>query len=186
MPFRVLALLPALLLAGCETLPRDAFRLSGSALSVREMQTREYQSMSDAEILLASTAVLQDMGYTIDEIEEQLGVLSASKRADATNLLETAGRLALDGMKCLFTLGLGCNGKFYGEMDDVQDIRLTLVSRPQLDNSDDVVVRVTIQRFIWDKEGRLTAQETITDGEVYASFFDKMSKAVFLERGNAG
>lgn len=170
-----------LLLAACETVPRDAFRLPESALSIREMQTREYASMTDVEILSASTAVLQDMGYAVDEIEHRLGVLSASKRADATNKLEAFGTLTLDGITCVLMMGRSC-GKRYGKIDDVQDIRLTLVSRPQQDNSGDAIVRITLQRIIWDKSGRLAEQETVTDGIVYATFFEKMSKAVFLER----
>ena len=138
--------------------------------------------MSDKAILSASTAVLQDMGYAIDEIEEPLGVLSASKRADANSGIKAFGSLAMDGVKCVFSFMLACNGKNYSKLDDVQDIRLTLISRPQLDNENDVVVRITIQRIIWDKKGRLSAQQTITDHQVYASFFDKMSKAVFLEQ----
>lgn len=179
---RALVLLPILTLVACETMPRDAFRLSESALATREIQTREYRSMSDKAILSASTAVLQDMGYAIDEIEEPLGVLSASKRADATSGIKAFGSLAMDGVKCVFSFMLACNGKNYSKLDDVQDIRLTLISRPQLDNENDVVVRITIQRIIWDKKGRLSEQQTITDHQVYASFFDKMSKAVFLEQ----
>lgn len=179
---RALILLPILILVACETMPRDAFRLSESALATRQLQTREYRSMSDKAILSASTAVLQDMGYAIDEIEEPLGVLSASKRADANSGIKAFGSLAMDGVKCVFSFMLACNGKNYSKLDDVQDIRLTLISRPQLDNENDVVVRITIQRIIWDKKGRLSEQQTITDHQVYASFFDKMSKAVFLEQ----
>ncbi len=179
---RLLLLLATLALTGCETIPRDAFRLSESSLQIREVQTREYAAMTDTEILSASTAVLQDMGYAIDEIEETLGVLSASKRADATDRMKLVGTLAFEGVRCVFTFGIACNGKYYGELDDVQDIRLTLISRPQLDNENDVIVRVTIQRIIWDKKGRLSEQHTVTDSDVYAAFFDRMSKAVFLER----
>jgi len=179
---RFLSLLLCIMLAGCETYPRNAFRLSESVMQVREMQTREYQSVSDAEILSASAAVLQDMGYAIDEIEKPLGVLSASKRADASNRLEFFGSVIADGVKCVFTLLRGCDGKNYSEIGDVQDIRMTLVSRPQIDNEDDVIVRVTIQRVIWDKKGRVSLQETVTDSQVYEMFFAKMSTAVFLEQ----
>jgi len=182
MVLRVCVLLPVFAVAGCSTLPRDAFRLSESALAIRAMQTREYSSVSDKAILSASSAVLQDMGYAIDEIEQPLGVLSASKRADATSGMRAVGSLAKDSVRCVFSLLRACDGKNYSKLDDVQDIRLTLVSRPQLENQDDVVVRITIQRVIWDKKGRLSEQQTITDTEVYAAFFDKMSKAVFLEQ----
>jgi len=182
MALRAFLLLPVLALAACETLPKDAFRLSESALETRAMQTREYTDVSDTAILSASTAVLQDMGYAIDEIEQPLGVLSASKRADATTGIKAFGSLARDGVRCIFTFLQACDGKHYSKLDDVQEIRLTLVSRPQLENEDDVAVRITIQRVIWDKKGRLSEQQTITDSEVYAAFFEKMSKAVFLEQ----
>ncbi len=182
---RASILLSLSMLAACQTLPADAFRLSESALAVREMQTREYDSMSDTTILSASTSVLQDMGYAIDEIEEPLGVLSASKRADATTGMRAFGSLAMDGVRCFFSLMLACDGNNYSKLDDVQDIRLTLISRPQLSNRENVVVRITIQRVIWDKKGRLSEQQTVTDQDVYAAFFDKMSRAVFLEQAAA-
>jgi hypothetical protein len=35
------------------------------------MQTREYSSIDDTAILSASMAVLQDMGYAVDEVEPE-------------------------------------------------------------------------------------------------------------------
>lgn len=173
-----------LCLAACESIPGNAFRIPESSLSTRQMQTRAYNELDDGAILSASVAVLQDMGYAIDEIEAELGVISASKRADATNKLEAFGTLTVDAMQCVFTLMLACNGKRYQGIDDVQDIRLTLIASPR-QPSGDVPVRITIQRIIWDKAGRLSEQETITDPAVYDSMFAKLSKAVFLERGTA-
>lgn len=172
----------ALVVAACESMPRDAFRLPESALETRSVQTREYSALDDTAILAASMAVLQDLGYAVDEVEPELGLLSASKRADATNKLEALGTLTLDTMQCVFTLMLACTRKNYGEIDDVQHIRLTLISRPQVESRQDVAVRVTMQRVIWDKEGRLSAQETITDSRVYSAFFQRLSTAVFLEQ----
>lgn len=180
---RLLALLTlACLLSGCETVPLDAFRPSASTLALRSMQTREYRSVSDAEILSASSAVLQDMGYAVDEIEVSLGVISASKRADASSTLELFGAVFRDGVKCIVTLALACDGRNYGKAGDVQDIRMTVISRPTLENANDVTVRVTIQQIIWDKKGRVSSRLTINDSDVYASLFEKMSKAVFLEQ----
>lgn len=125
------------------------------------------------------------MGYAIDEIEEPLGVISASKRADASSALEFFGSAVFGGVKCVFTLMRDCKSRNRNEIGDVQDIRMTLVSRPTLENANDVVVRVTIQRIIWDKKGNISHQETVTDDDVYTSFFEKMSKAVFLEQEGA-
>lgn len=170
------------MLAACETIPRDAFRLSESSLATREMQTRVYSAPDDAAVMSASTAVLQDMGYAIDEVEYSLGVISASKRADATNRIQAIGTRTLDSMLCVMSLLMACDGERYGRIDDVQDIRLTLVSMPKYGEDDDVAVRVTIQRVVFDKRGRLSEQSSIMESAVYDALFAKLSKAIFLEQ----
>lgn len=174
--------LAALSLAGCQTLPEDAFRLTESALELREIQTRSYEGVSDVQILAASSGVLQDLGYAIDEVEKELGVLSASKRADAKNEAELVGSIALDLADCVLTFMLGCDNDRYKATKDVQDIRMTLVVLPNLQKEGEYHVRLTMQRVIWAKSGEVYAQETINDAFVYQAFFDKLSKSVFLER----
>jgi len=171
-----------LLLGACATLPDDAFRLTESALEMRELQTREFEGVTDVDLLSASSAVLQDLGYGIDEVERELGVLSASKRADARDPAETAGKIALDVADCLLTFFLGCENESYQSSKDVQDIKLTLVVLPASDRDNAHSVRVTIQRVVWARSGELYDQETINDAAVYQAFFDKLSKSVFLEK----
>lgn len=178
----VLLVSVALLLGACETMPDDAFRLSESALEMRELQTREYEGVNDIEILSASSAVLQDLGYAIDEVERDLGVLSASKRADAKDSAEIAGKIALDFADCLLTFFLGCEDDSFQSSKDVQDIKLTLVVLPEPGTDDTYSVRVTMQRIVWARSGDVYDQETINDAEVYQAFFDKLSKSVFLEQ----
>ena len=172
----------ALMLGACATLPDDAFRLSESALEMREIQSRTYEDVTDVQILSASSAVLQDLGYAIDEVEKELGVLSASKRADARNSVETIGMIALDVADCLLTFLLGCEGDAYGSSKDVQDIKMTLVVLPELSQEGAYRVRLTMQRVVWARNGTLYEQETINDAAVYQAFFDKLSKSVFLEK----
>lgn len=178
-PYAIAAVLIAAL-TGCETLPDDAFRLSETALETRQIQTREYESVSDVEILAASSAVLQDLGYAIDEVEKELGVLSASKRADASNAAEIAARLALDAASCMLTFLIACDNENFKRASAFQDIRLTLVVLPK--SAESHSVRVTMQRVVWDRDDRITEQETISDADVYQAFFDKLSKSVFLEK----
>lgn len=174
--------LVAIVASGCETLPRDAFRLSETALETRQLQSREYESVSEMQILSASSALLQDLGYAIDEVEMPLGVLSASKRADARNDMKTLGTLAADVTECFLTFFIGCSGNHYRASDAVQDIRLTLIALPVRDETSTVTVRVTMQRIVWDRDERLSEQETITAPDVYQEFFQKLSKSVFLEQ----
>ena len=178
----LLAGIVALLLVACATLPEDAFRLSESALELREIQSRTYEDVTDIQILSASSGVLQDLGYAIDEVEKELGVLSASKRASAKNEMEIVGNIALDVLDCLFTFMLGCENDSYSSSKDVQDIKMTLVVLPEPDKENAYRVRLTMQRVVWARNGDLIEQETINDAVVYQSFFDKLSKSVFLEQ----
>ena len=168
------------LTSACASTGTDYFSPDQSSVAARKMQARVYFSTDESDVMSAAAAVLQDMGYSIDEVELRLGVLSASKRADATNRFEAFGSLTLDSMKCALTFLIACSGERYGRIDDVQDIRLTMVSAPRGDGA--VAVRVTIQRIIYDKRGRVSEQSTIADAQVYESLFAKLSKAVFLEQ----
>ncbi len=180
---RIVLQLPMVLCLGaCATMPDDAFRLTESALEMRQIQTREYEDVTDIEILSASTAVLQDLGYAIDEVEKELGVLSASKRVDAKDLEETVRMIVLDIADCLITIFIGCENDSFQSTKDVQDIKLTLVVLPDLSNDDAYSVRLTMQRVVWARNGLLYRQETIGDAEVYQAFFDKLSESVFLEK----
>ncbi|MFK7886341.1 MAG: hypothetical protein AB8G16_05690 [Gammaproteobacteria bacterium] len=165
-------------------MPPDALRLTESALATRTLQTREFYDTSEVQILSASVGVLQDLGYAIDEIEKPLGVLSASKRADATNQGQVVGRVALDLASCFFTFLVACDNENYKKTDDVQDIRLTLVVLPAAGSATDHTVRVTMQRIVWDRDGRISNQATIDEAAVYQAFFSKLDKSVILERGD--
>lgn len=169
-------------LAGCQSMPPDALRLGESALETRSLQTRAFSDASEVQILSASVGVLQDLGYAIDEIEKPLGVLSASKRADATNEAQVVGRLALDLASCFFTFLVACDNENYKKSDDVQDIRLTLVVMPDAEDDSHHAVRVTMQRIIWDRDGRISEQATVSDASVYQAFFAKLDKSVYLEQ----
>jgi hypothetical protein len=182
-PIRVIAtVFVVLMVSACSTLPEDAFRLTESAMELRVIQSRNYEAVSEVEILSASSAVLQDMGYAIVEIEKELGVLSASKRANAKDDVEIVANIALDVADCVLTLLLGCENDSYKSTKDVQDIKLTLVVLPDTEKEQVHNVRLTMQRIVWARDGSLYDQETINDAAVYQAFFDKLSKSVFLEK----
>lgn len=171
----------ACFMSACQSMPDDAFRLSESALETRQIQTHQFYEVGDTQILAASMGVLQDLGYTIDEVERQLGVLSASKRADATNEAQVVGRVALDLASCFFTFLIACDNENYKKTDKMQDIRLTVVVLPAPDSVTTRSVRVTMQRIVWDRDGRISQQATIADADVYQAFFVKLDKSVLLE-----
>ncbi len=69
-----------ILLLGCaEKIPREALVLSTDLLSRRQLQTRVYETENETALLSASSALLQDLGFNLDESETRLGVITASK-----------------------------------------------------------------------------------------------------------
>jgi hypothetical protein len=110
------------------------------------------------------------MGYTIDESNTALGVLTASKQADAKDAGQIIGAIAL----ALFT-------GVVAPTDEEQKIRICLVIQEALDDQTSSVGRITIQRIIWNTQGNISRVERIHSPELYQAFFDKLSKATFLE-----
>ena len=133
----------------------------------RQLQTRRFDTMDEAEILSASAALLQDLGFGIDESETKLGLIAASKERDATDAGQIMGAAV---MAALFGVATS--------IDDYQKIRASIVTRPVAGR---IHVRVTFQRAVWDTDGRLSRLERLDEPEMYEGFFEKLSKAVFLE-----
>ena len=161
----------SLALASCNTIPADALKLSPESLEKRALQTRRFEGISGDDMLAASAGLIQDLGFTIDESETGLGIIVGSKDRDATE----AGQIAAATIVFLLTFVVMST-------DDVQKLRASLVVRPVRDDDDmEHFVRVTFQRVVWDTEGDISQIEAIEDPEIYQGFFDKLSKAVFLE-----
>jgi len=60
------------------------------------------------------------------------------------------------------------------------------VTRPAVDSSgqrleDAQILRITLQRLVWDSEGEIAHAESIDDPKIYQKFFDRLSKSIFLE-----
>ena len=157
---------------GCETIPKDALKLSPESLERRTLQTRKYEGISESAILAASAGVMQDLGFNIDESETKLGVIVASKERDAREVVQ----VALSVFFKIMTFG--------GEMpyDKHQKLRVSLVVRPADENDDKKhFVRVTFQRTVWNTENQISRIEGLDQPEIYQEFFERLSKAVFLE-----
>ena len=157
-------------ITGCVGNPVEAFKLSATNLQDRQLQSRVYRGIKEENILAASAAVFQDMGYTLSESETRLGVITATKDADATD----GGQIALAFLAALF-------GGGQAAIDDKQKFTTTIVVLPRGDSGAHTV-RMTMQRVVWNTHGHVSKLETIKSEEVYKTFFEKLSKAVFLEK----
>lgn len=157
------------LIACQQRIPKEALQLSPESLADRQLQTRLFETNDEAMLLSASAALLQDLGFTLDESETELGVIVASKDRDATE----AGQVVMAVALAL----LGANVP----IDEVQKLRASVVTRPVGEGGRRMAVRVTFQRIVWNNRGQISKQERLNEPESYQEFFSKLSKAVFLE-----
>lgn len=164
-------LLCLLLLPGCETgIPAEALALDEQSMEWRQMQSRKYETSDQRLILNASAALLQDLGFTIDETEGELGLLVASKE-----------RSAVDAGQIVGSIILGALTGAYIPTDRNQLFKASVVTRPFGEKQESVVVRVTFQRIVWNDANQVSKIERINDEEMYLEFYSKLSKAIFLE-----
>lgn len=69
------------LLCGCG-LTNDAITESSGQLQLRQIQTREYETLDTRATLRSVIATLQDLGFVIDKASIELATVSATKLRD--------------------------------------------------------------------------------------------------------
>src|SRR5512137_542431 len=168
---RALLLPGLLLLAGCAavTLDKD-LNLTPEMFAQRQIQTRRFDTTDEQKILKTCAALLQDTGFNIDESETRLGILTASKERDATDAVQWATYLAISVL-----LGVPI------PPDKDQVMKAFVTTRPVGTEGKQVAVRVVFERIVSDTDNRITKIEALNDPKMYQSFFEKLSKALFLE-----
>ncbi len=181
-----LALLGGLLFSGCVQMakPESFFELTPESAKQKALQTRIFDTANEKELLSASAAVLQDLGFQLEESAVGVGMLRAAKERSARE----AGQEILQGfLLVLFAI----TGKAYIMPVDLhQQINATLVTRRSETDSSRFLVRILFHRSIWKGDGNAGDQaippgqqrmEMIHDAKIYQQFFAKLSKSVFLE-----
>lgn len=163
------------LFASCATtIPKEALLLSKENLKDRQLQTRRFDT-DEKTLLSASAAVLQDLGFNINESETDLGLIACSKQREAISAGQVAGAIFLAILTGAVT-----------PIDKEQLIRASLITRPiHIDETDkskcQTAVRITFQRIVSNTQGQITRREGINEAEIYQEFFDKLSQSLFLE-----
>ena len=159
------------MLTGCvPKVPKEALSLRPENLEFRQKQSKRFETKDEKQIITAAASLLQDMGFQIDESEVPLGVIVASKQASAEDTGQIVGAIVV--------------GVLFGTpvvYDKEQKIRASLVTRP-INNQ--ITLRVTFQRTVWNSEGHVARLEAVEDPQLYQDFFNRLSKAVFLQANN--
>jgi hypothetical protein len=163
-------------LAGCESMPKNLLTLPQDYLSAREQQMRKYATTDEKKVIQASAGALQDLGFTIDKSEIDLGMIVSSKNRTAVSASQVTAAITADVACALF----GCYSNMYGRTDKAQKIEASVMVNSSL-AKDTTVVRVKFQTVVWNVSGQVSRFETIKEPKIYQEFFERVSKAIFLE-----
>jgi hypothetical protein len=177
----------ALALGGCASIPADALRLAPDAPEKRALQTRAFPGAQEADLLAASAAVLQDLGFTLDESETKLGLVTASRKLTSRrplNSSEVVSNLAGAAlMPYIYGPYLAYNA--VAGIKEPQIVRVTLVTTRPADGPErKAAVRVTAQRYVYVDErfAEVKSAEALDDPQFYREFFTRLEKSTFLEK----
>lgn len=150
-----------IIITGCATAPQT----QKTQLQIREFQTRTYTEVDSKIVMKAMLNVLQDDGFIVKNAVPELGLLTASKEID----IENKGKAFLTSLfggeharwKKNSTIEASCN---------VSEIK------------DGCKVRVNFQQKILDNKGGVVEIKHIDEQQFYQTFFNKVSKSIFIQR----
>jgi hypothetical protein len=185
----VLSLALLCLTSGCVTAPpEELFQLSPESPKNRAMQTRMFETSDEKELLSASAATLQDLGFEIEESVWAAGFLRAAKERSAREWGQHISRLLVAILTS--PLAIMEAGPVIIPIDLHQKIAATLITRPLNPERSRHEVRIMFYRVVWRGGGGGGQQsfppgeqrsEMIRDPVLYQQFFAKLAKATFLE-----
>jgi hypothetical protein len=156
-----------------EALFKEALTLAPECLADRKIQTRVFAGIDEKRLLTASAAVLQDLGYTIDETEVRCGVIVCSRDRDVTE----TGQVVLSVILTILASAMA-GTPVSVPYDTRQKVLASLVTAPASNQS--VAVRITFQQIIWNSDGKISKNNRVNESQIYQEFFSKLSKSVFL------
>jgi len=167
-----------LLLAGCApTMPKSALRLPESTLELRSIQSRSFEAESEAAILAATVAAMQDMEYNIDTVQIDLGVITASKTTDASSNSAMVGYTMLE-------LLCAVRGTYCDTSEKIPDkfkTTITMVVLPSLARRGEFTARITLHYVTINTRGKVIEQESIVEAEIYQQVFERLTNAIFIQ-----
>ncbi len=152
---------------------RDQIWLSeASQVKVRAAQSRIFDTTDRPRTLQAVVSTFQDLGFSVEVLDEELGIVSGKKFEDyeASEWGDPSYYTYRDDGLLILTRQFRSWGPFYHRSDLV---RLTATVRPRGDQQ--LVVRASAQYYL----------KAIESPEPYQQFFRTLEQALFLQANNA-
>ena len=156
-------------------IPKETLQFADETPARRRLESRSFETRDEAKLLGDGAAVLKELGFTVDTRSDELGFVGATKKGSAYNVGEIAASAATAVVSQV--IGLGLSMPPYSKD---QSLRAALVATPA-DSGGALVVRITLQRVVWDTEGKVSKSELLSDPAPYTEFFAKLAKTSGLD-----
>lgn len=173
-----------ILLSACQSVRSPVFSMTNTQLQALQVRTRVFQT-SKKMALAASIDTLQDMGYTLGETSDTLGVIVASKDEKQSS----------PGVDLAFGLAFSVLGD---RSNDIVVARTTYIQKRIMVHvqplpASQVRVSLTLQqterlviKYLSERQDVHMTYKTIDDAQVYQAFFGNLDKALFLGENQVG
>lgn len=148
----------------------DVLKLTPDSMALRQMQTRKYQTADLKKVLDSCVGLLQDNGFTVEEISPKLGTVLGSKSREAVEAGQVAASIAF---AIIFGVAL--------PVDKEQKMSASIVVSDAAADAQSAIVRVNFSRVVWNNSNAVSKAERLEAPEMYQEFFDKLSKSLFLQ-----
>jgi hypothetical protein len=184
----------ALLLGGCAsstTAPKPK-----TALEIREMQTRSFETTDQKMVMKSLLNVLQDEGFIVKTANVELGLLTAEKDVEVSGSAASSG----SGVNTGTAIALGVV-ELALRLTVARDAPASTPSTPSSSNNSDdrwaryrnvecsaniseygtqTRVRINFQVKVIDNKGAVMSVEQVEDPRFYQEFFAKVDKGLFI------
>jgi hypothetical protein len=139
-----------------------------SQVKLRAAQSRVFDTTDRTAILEAVVATMQDIGFMVDVLDQELGIVSAKKYADLERptFLDPSYLLYRPDTLLILSRSIHTWGPFFHRSDLV---RLTATVRKR--NKAQLVVRTSAQYYL----------RAVEDPAPYQQFFRTLEQALFLQ-----
>lgn len=162
-------------LAACAELPPDYLSLGPEAPADRELQGRRFDGIGERELLLAAVGALQDLGFAVETAGAALGFVQGTKEREAKAPDQTLVVLIIAALAASKGQQVPI-----GNMREDQTISVLLSVRPAREGDPrSHLVLVTFHRHV--RQPLRHEAGMLRDPVLYQSFFELLSKAIFLE-----
>ena len=148
----------------------QVWRSDFSQVQQRAAQSRVYDTHDLERTLEVVVATLQDLGFQLEVVDEELGIVSGKRFGDderSRHAYDPLYHLYDDETLLIFTRTMRTWGPFWHRSDLV---RLTVTVRPR--NQEQLVIRASAQ----------FALRPVEKPDIYLHFFETLSKAMFVEQ----